>query len=143
MKNQNKYYTPELNEFYVGFEYEIQHTDPPFKWQSEILNEDQLDWAALSVTEMGIFRIKYLDKDDIIECGFEEISKFKYSKLRGKKHKIIIDYGEMESHCFITQETINNENNYIVLFNGYLSNKSEFKKLIEKLTINKIGDNYA
>lgn len=70
----SKYYTPSIDEFFVGFEYdcilpqwEIQD------WRSTVVgtNED-LD-AVYQCIKLGRIRVKYLDKSDIESCGFKQV----------------------------------------------------------------------
>lgn len=66
---ENKYYTPEIKEFHVGFECEILSS---YDWQKgiwpEILQKDTLtgfEKNIIKATENTSIRVKYLDKDDI------------------------------------------------------------------------------
>jgi len=64
----SNYYTPKIEEFYVGFEYEFRHSDykelgwkryntPEFNWERED--------AITANSNMSQFRVKYLDQEDI------------------------------------------------------------------------------
>ena len=65
---ENKYYTPSIEEFHVGFELEIK-THELRPWEKHTwLPGDQ----AKSVSNyLDQIRVKYLDKEDLIELGFE------------------------------------------------------------------------
>ncbi len=70
-----EYYTPELEEFHIGFEYE--HLDSICKsWNKytldrDIISNDSLPENPLDCEESGEqYRVKYLDKEDIESLGF-------------------------------------------------------------------------
>jgi hypothetical protein len=83
----NKYYTPTIEEFYVGFEYEenndfiagVLEKRPPREWYKKILSIENVDkqpnaYKDLLFYEMLIknkwVRVKYLDKEDIESLGW-------------------------------------------------------------------------
>ena len=92
---EKKYYTPTIDEFYVGFEYEL-YDDHSCEgmcdyyegelrtWSKEVfyrlLHPDhkgngghvawKMDNLQTSIDE-GIIRVKYLDHEDILELGFK------------------------------------------------------------------------
>ena len=75
---ESKYYTPSIEEFYVGFEYEVNYGEND--WQKECL------WAKPEVVTLPYMnleniRVKYLDKEDIESLGFEQESIYSF------KHK--------------------------------------------------------
>jgi hypothetical protein len=136
MKEQEKYYTPEITELYVGFECEM--------CEPEYVGDDKYERNWRKITFEGFeayrnryeYRVKYLDRQDIEELGFELESEhhndnhhgyvfFKYFsdikyglKIRyidNNIRDVIIYYGEKEI-CF--------------LFDGIIKNKSELKKIL-------------
>jgi hypothetical protein len=66
---ENKYYTPEIEEFHVGFEYEAKpkgsiHIDyMPFIWRGNN--------SLISEFTSATLRVKYLDREDIESLGWE------------------------------------------------------------------------
>lgn len=74
--NVSKYYTPTIDEFYIGFEYE-RYIDS--SWEELIFDIDYEDenWNDLFHTNFCIanntVRVKYLDKTDIESLGFVEV----------------------------------------------------------------------
>lgn len=147
----SKYYTPELEEFHVGFEYEVKTWKD--KWESEKLidlNSQDSDGALYPwiPTELSLssFRVKYLDQEDIESLGFiitkdnEEIELSLESKryIGGPSacddYKIIILYGLDNKEMWIYKKC-NNGYEYD-LFKGFIKNKSELKKLLKQLNIN-------
>ena len=77
---ENKYYTPSLDELYIGFECEKYDTyfndsEPVSEYRQHIMCEEDFDMLSCYVTQ---YRIKHLDKQDLIELGFEEIGQEEY-----------------------------------------------------------------
>ena len=89
MNMNNKYYTPEIEEFHVGFEYEqfgkytefkvglntagyyskIGETIETIGWKPKLC--DEFDFKDLEeYLEKGLIRTKYLDQEDIESLGF-------------------------------------------------------------------------
>ena len=90
---ENKYYTPDISEFYVGFEYEHCHSSVRFVmlnfktgdtsnigetkeiWEKSIFSGREYDiWESSfkfdDSLKNGQIRVKYLDKEDIESLGF-------------------------------------------------------------------------
>lgn len=76
-----KYYVPEIEEFCVGFEFEMKNSSHPeyFDWElckaredfSNELNKDYLFEYLSGDLKEGYIRVKYLDEQDILDLGFE------------------------------------------------------------------------
>lgn len=138
-----KYYTPELEEFHIGFEYEFleQHGSPEEKWVEKILTEisDGEDDMYLGNTLHAIekyervylrnaVRVKYLDEDDIKELGWE-LSWSEFNTLTFTKSKSVITWWVESTHLRINYQT------GWQLFDGQIKNKSELKRLMKQLGI--------
>lgn len=139
-----KYYTPEIDEFHVGFECEIQSSWGMQKGiYPSILREDTLtgfqlqkigETETLKKVISGI-RVKYLDKKDIESLGFS------YYKTHPGMEQMEFDKGEYE----LTYDPnfkgkqwlrINLEGEGdVTLFSGSIKNKSELKVLLKQLNI--------
>ena len=134
--SEKKYYTPELNEFHVGFIYEIQHTDTD-KWESNEFELDDFNWAVMEDKYMKAFRIKHLDDSDITSLGFSQES---YDSF--EKPVAVEDFNHEE---YLTTVERRSDNKFIIwyykkgesitLFKGTIKNKSELKKLLNQLGI--------
>lgn len=122
----NKYYTPELEEFHIGFEYESS-TDG-INWEQYTYSLDC--WSCASGMEIAelkytnpslLFRVKYLDKEDI-------------ESLWGKDGILgefnIAWHPDYNTTVLIYRTSIAN-----TVFRGFIKNKSELKKLIQQLNI--------
>lgn len=66
MDTNNKYYTPSIEEFHIGFEYEWLNENG--KWVKE-LTPKEITVNGFEEQSYGL-RVKYLDKEDIESLGF-------------------------------------------------------------------------
>jgi hypothetical protein len=91
MSEESKYYTPEIEEFHVGFEYESLQ-DPRFpekdsSWEKNTI-KDEWDLKTFIGYYCGDHievRVKALDREDIESLGFEDRDMFYYdSKISYK-----------------------------------------------------------
>lgn len=132
----DKYYIPKIREFHVGFEYEYWgHLGEEFgKFiQKKIVLNTNFSLLRDLIVSCSI-RVKFLDKQDIEDLGFEI-----------KSDKIDFLYFEKinNSDISITYELYNKDKIFIqiesddlTVFAGNIKNKSELKKLLEMLSIN-------
>lgn len=80
----DKYYTPTIEEFCIGFEYELRHpvlVDKGWvhvyedQWTKEIFTQRDFErgfgWDRRRDIEEHLIRVKYLDKEDIESLGFK------------------------------------------------------------------------
>ena len=153
MKEESKYYTPEIEEFHVGFEYEsLQDPRLPEKDSSWEQNTIDDEWDLK--TFIGYYcgdhievRVKHLDREDIESLGFEDYkhSSCDWYKLEKRVEDNFSSYGYW--NCFrllhsYTDEGIkiiayehsfNGDEN--VLFAGKVKNKSELKRILKQIGI--------
>lgn len=142
---ENIYYTPELEEFHCGFEFEEQDGD---KWLKIICGVDDtadLEFYKDVILEKSV-RVKYLDKEDVESLGFKHSnhnkSIFIYNKMISilphlPKTTIGINFNDGLSHILIFN--VPDENYFpagVNLFVGSIKNKSELKRLLVQLGIN-------
>lgn len=71
---EKRYYTPNNEEFHVGFEYEILHEG---KWEKTFVTKHTIGNDLVITIKNGSKyskeesrRVKFLDKEDIESCGF-------------------------------------------------------------------------
>lgn len=155
MKTEDKFYTPKIEEFRVGFEYELSFIDEDrnYKnsWQKKTF---ELDGSWLNVHEdleeelnCGRFRVKRLDREDIESLGFGDYKRAvcHWYKKEGRFEDAFATYGYWTKirmiHCpdnysvkIIAFEYSWDEEE-TVLFQGKIKNKSELRELLEKLGI--------
>lgn len=147
---ENKYYTPKLEEFYIGFEFET--LDDNKGWQkSRLVSGRQLDQGI----EIGTYndtvnvRVKYLDKQDVEELGtefnkegFSKHLNVKYLGFNSEKHNIMVaHYLDINK---ISIATLDPSKNPIMLKTNWddkqvnfiaCKNKSELKKIMKMINI--------
>jgi len=122
----SKYYTPEKEEFYVGFECEIlngfgEWKHIPIEISHFTLNE---------VENLKEWRVKYLDRADIESLGFEFQGGNDYYWLRYFNGEYILSQAtEVLKEEIYFNLTI--EKNGDFYFQGTIKNKSELKKILK------------
>ena len=152
MKKDIKYYTPTIEEFYVGFEYEMKErfTDGTVKTQEDF---DNAKWIK-SIFKVGDcpyiervlngrnsenglcgIRVKCLSREDVIDLGFKDdgYEFTKYCKDYPYEH---CDEKGVIVYLYL------NKDNTISLFHKdetsltcTIKNKSELKKILKMLNI--------
>ena len=137
---ESKYYTPSIEEFHVGFEYEqLEASDTAngpeleLSWVKKQVYHgfgcfDEDRWAL----EENEIRVKYLDKQDIEELGFK-LMWSEYNELSLVKNNTLIQLRE-SNYMEIFNNNIQDKFKS-VLFRGKIKNKSELKQLLEMLNI--------
>ncbi len=133
---ENKYYTPTIEEFHVGFEYEIyEDWDIPGReksWHKQVFGEDgdnPEQMGYVSDYSLDIIRVKYLDKEDIQSLGWEGYDD--YYTHSGGRYKLVIE--TFDTYQSILIESLSGFKYYNYL--DSIKNKSELKKLMQQLGI--------
>lgn len=140
----NKYYTPTLDEFFIGFEYE--------GYRDEFCPDHNKEWIDLSfgrwtsprsheklleLIETNKIRVKYLDKEDM-ELLFK--NKLEYTVIEFEEDNVF-EFSFYKSGCIITvlytyyDKMISFYSDDDCIFKGIISNISELKKLLPQLII--------
>jgi hypothetical protein len=145
----NKYYTPTIDEFHVGFEYEIKKES---SWFVKHYNQGSLvdiyynyndDLDSIDFNENTI-RVKYLDQKDIESLGFiydehycEGSQFYKHINIGDSFTRFIV-LDLFDNKITITKlmdYSKTSRINGIKLFQGKIKNKSELVKLLKQLGI--------
>jgi hypothetical protein len=130
---ETKYYTPNIEEFHVGFEYEIfeDFDNLPEKewvklvWDNQHLNPENMTYP-FPIAEDKI-RVKYLDREDIESLGFNtEDNETCYNMEKGFD---IYGLYPLEDNLIEICKFTN------TLFKGMVKNKSELKRILKMLNI--------
>ena len=156
-----KYYTPEIEEFHVGFECEFKNSIQGATWNKEICDVDTISICYDSFEHedyegefKDTFRVKYLDKEDIESLEFKFLPK---NSLGNLTHRYEIkesftridgsDNGDDTSYWNLYLTHYPDRNRIIIkadvscgsrdekFFEGRIKNKSELKKLLKQLNI--------
>lgn len=143
---ENKYYTPEIEEFHVGFEYEITNG---YEWvKKSFCHEDFntfLYQHLYNAINQQHVRVKFLDREDIESLGwefkerciweipfiysFDEIGIGEVNNVKGAWRLIYTK----DRFCAIIKDCYGDSDH----FRGEVKNKSELRKLMKMLEITK------
>lgn len=152
---ENKYYTPSIEEFHVGFEYEHCHssisfvtlnfktgekenrTEPKKIWEKSIFSGNEFDvWKSSfrfnDSLKDGQIRVKYLDKEDIESLGFmQEGDSARYRK----ENLNILFYALAESinPLVLTDRVVVIKDGEYVKYSGVIKNKSELIRILKMI----------
>ena len=149
-----KYYTPEIEEFHFGFEFEEEFKNPNWNklckpaidvWEYIKLKLDTSHSISRIIGKIKInkVRVKYLDKEDI-ESLFNPLDVFDFKETDTKS--LLFDIlGNDKRHntkitfCYVYTKVkwlmIYNKKTEEVRFSGFIKNKLELKKLLKQLDI--------
>lgn len=134
----NKYYTPELGEITTSIRHEVAY----------IGTNDWYKHEGLATDPLAQYRVKYLDRQDIEELGWEYKGDHWYYKgdVCYRIEKENAEYGYMEYYWLHTRLddpttvsiVVGNENGYTLeggpyLFDGQIKNFNELKTLMKWL----------
>jgi hypothetical protein len=132
---EGTYYIPSIEEFHVGFEYEIflEITKPKWIPVKAYIGDNYFRFKEYIDKES--VRVKYLDKNDILELGFMDISEVPRvntsSYFSSKDMKTLI-FCEYKTHfCSIEKSVIGQDTETV--FSGTIKNKSELKRILNQI----------
>lgn len=126
----DKYYTPTIEEFHHGFIVQT-NWDNDGNWKDDIYdnNHGTCDLAE----QLNMFRVKYLDREDVESCGWKyiEVPDAPFTSDNYYSYKDVIEFRMRLSGV----TTIYSEDSDASYFIGGIKNKSELKKLMSMLNI--------
>jgi hypothetical protein len=125
---ESKYYTPTIEEFHVGFEYEFREGAQWIK-----LKYNPAHGLVGRVLE-DLVRVKYLDKEDIESLDYTLVSYDKDVELIFKKGENSLYYSIKSKQLSIYEVDCDWDSR---MFMGIIKNKSELITLIRQLDIQK------
>ncbi len=142
----NKYYTPEISEFHVGFEYE--ESDKAIVENITKWDKARIDFPR-EIEEVGRYlsvRVKYLDKEDIESLGWrsetilftiggidECVDGYAIDISGGERYEMRVI---LDKHVQILHKEYDNEVGAFWNQMGFeIKNKSELKRLMVQLGI--------
>ena len=128
-----KYYTPDITEFHVGFEFEEFEQEQWVKATSDGSDIYHIDRYQIKDNKI---RVKYLDQSDIESLGwsFEKkhpgLEQLQFTKdLGGPLDDLCLEY-DLESHYLRISWYGDGD---VTRFSGTIKNKSELNKLMQQL----------
>lgn len=134
-----KYYTPTIDEFHIGFEYEVLIAKNQNLWGKAKLLPDNIEVNFdRIINAIETIRVKCLDKDDIESLGWKfsglaqqwcinEI----HTPTTQQNGQWLIPHGDNGKYQIIDSRGVN----HFVMFLGTIKNKSELSKLMKQLNI--------
>lgn len=158
---KSKYYTPDISEFHVGFEYEV--FDSKYEYKVEKLSETKLKVLSDPITTTGWFkeayeidsflyvedssdiksnipsyiendkvRVKYLDREDIESLGFEHDQSTKDGSYFYSGTLMTENQWCINLKDLIVDiYDINGKSDF--RFDGFVKNKSELKRILKMI----------
>jgi hypothetical protein len=157
---ENKYYIPKIEEFHVGFEYEVfQKGDTEnngFLTFMPVETEDK--WFKFKFPDSYVgyrldllfkqqLRVKYLDKSDIESCGFTKECVIHgdsedfvdgFEKNLDETDSIVIHSLEENNYLIYKTHVYNRDSgnwDQINLFRGTINNLLEFKQVLKMIGV--------
>jgi hypothetical protein len=138
----NKYYTPTIEDIYIGFEYEYLNSKEIWvksnDFSNEYMYEDSPLYGVYKDIENEKIRVKYLDKEDIETEGFELVDEGEYQvdsyySKKVDKVQAVIEYRvRLWSDSWVN---IWSEDTGSTYFGGTIKNKSEFKRILKMIGV--------
>lgn len=135
-----KYYTPDLEEFHVGFEYEIfEDFDclPEKEWHDQVYgkngsNHENMDYVG---GDMNKFRVKHLDREDIesfklVYAGWKRVSHDYYGKIKNRDVSVHVFKDNTVTVSVRLDGMIESECTNIII-----KNKSELKRILKQVGV--------
>jgi hypothetical protein len=127
MKEESNYYTPNIEEFHVGFEYEALHSkdwylaEAPYGWINKEVNLVNNNLVLFySAIDKGWIRVKHLDREDIESLEIDDSVHIEFYEF----------VSENEPNIIIKPKSI-----YNPFFKGKIKNKSELKKILKMIGV--------
>jgi len=118
----DKYYTPSIEEFHVGFEYESTTSPTKEDWYKAVINNVDDLYDVFSYSNA---RVKHLDREDIESLGWA-VGRLPWQYFDGIHNLVYLKNNKY---------SINHIADEVCLFYGTIKNKSELKVLLKQLGI--------
>lgn len=122
---KDKYYQPTKEEFYIGFECEI-YDDNDKTWDLVYIDTQP---GLCNITGLDLdIRVKYLDRSDIEDLGFKQITDNCYNlPIGNEEFRLLFEDNILK--IYLADKYSN------MLFQGNVKNKSALKILLKQLNI--------
>lgn len=150
MKWDNRYYTPDIHDFKVGFIYQYKQLDE-IQWNVDsvkledydIVNGDcKIAEIVRNLTDESkkvLYRVKMLDVSDVMSFGFTKTTpifvnnkNYNMFTLRGNYNLILYNDGKQSSVTI-------SDNHDNVLFDGIVMNLNELEDILDRVEIYSSG----
>ena len=146
---KSKYYKPEISEFHPGFEYQERVTNSTGTetehwidcvWTEkhnfdELFDVEYYDGELIKISVPDSIRVKKLDRDDVIDLGFDEkienMYHIKVDEYRGERDRVFSLF--IAGVTLIYMHRGNGE--FATVFTGIINNKSELRRVLKQVGI--------
>ena len=134
----NKYYQPNSEDFNIGVECQVYYPREEVWKDRKIRHWEDLD-EILSrfVTDSTSVKFKYLDEEDILDCGFTQISNDCFNlpikEYRGRLNQEIRIL--VRQTILIYLAMYSNDKDNLVLFTGHIKNKNELQRILKQVVV--------
>jgi len=135
------YYTPEISEFCIGFEYETcmrKKKGDEFVSYWEKNTVEWKGWKEKWNIPPGILvghRVKFLDQDDIESLGFEKCTNKKEGKIGAYINKSTYTGIQPWKEKYYIYNNYTMFDREELVFAGTIKNKSELKKILKQIGV--------
>jgi hypothetical protein len=149
-----KYYTPKIEEFHVGFEYQYNNASTRPKEEQEWSDTKTASGMAIESAEYDMsdqppenerearrngFRVKHLDREDIESFGFFAATSSgmanSYGKRDSKNELRFVLHEQHQDKTIKIECVLYYDAGKRTIFEGTIKNKSELKRLLKQLGI--------
>ena len=140
MSEENKYYTPSIEEFHIGFDYQYYVATTSLWHDQSIVFIEDFEEIEEDLSYNKI-RVKYLDQSDLEEIGFKHVEDKMVGDigqlftLNNGRYFVHLEYTIFSSWASIKIETSVYENSTrtLVVHSIRIKNKLELKKVMQML----------
>ena len=139
---KKEYYTPKIEDFYVGFECEFKNSMHGNTWEKEICDTDTIGIVYDSFEHQDYdgefadtFRVKFLDFNDLLDLGFERTTNF--FVLNNGRYFVHLNLIKFYDHVVVRIETsvMQESVRTVVVHSICINNKSDLSKLLSQLNV--------
>lgn len=143
MSEENKYYTPELSEFHVGFNWQMKDPTNPGLWIDQVTSKLDYLEALDSLIKSGEIRVKLLDHSDILAAGWKSHPKHEKDDIRNYYYDSEMyanNYTKADDYLYFDNEgrliiELNRGDYYGKVFVGTIKNASELNRIMKQVRI--------
>jgi len=150
-EEESKYYIPSIEEFRIGFEFEVAKVSDDFikttkgglilKWEKKIFKTSNTIIAIESFLNVGSIRVKYLDSEDLMNTGLgydtsNPQSDGSYTYGSTNKKYTICHYPKTHRIEIMRHDYIGSDRKAETIFSGIIKNISELNVVLTQLEIN-------
>lgn len=127
---ENKYYTPDKEDFHLGYEFEVKYPIGWIKKKIENLNNDHDGFGGFSEAESDEVRTLYLTEDQIKKEGWKQWADRNHifdKTIDNEKYQLQYQFDNHWAMIF------DNDAKYV--FRGFIKSINEFRKVMKMIAI--------